>query len=73
MVTIKYLETGLVYRNPKPYIRSVHAYFPSITVLSVNEILATLVLGSAFESVDCHVYIARSRDSGKTWTTEGSI
>lgn len=73
MATIKCLETGLVYRNPKPYLRSVHAYFPSITVLSVNEILATLVLGSAFESVDCHVYIARSRDSGKTWTMEGSI
>ena len=73
MTIIECLDTGLIYRNPKPYLRSLHAYFPSVIVLSDNEMLATLVLGSAFESVDSHVYIARSIDTGKTWAIEGSM
>ena len=67
MSSIECLNTGLIYRNPKPHLRSVHAYFPSVVVLCEDEMLATLVLGSAFESVDFHVHLARSTDGGETW------
>ncbi len=73
MHLINNLDTGIIYRNPKPYLRSVHAYFPSVIVISGNELLATMVLGSAFESVDFHVHLARSLDSGKTWKMEGVL
>ena len=73
MPEVEVLETGLVYRNPKPHLRSVHAYFPSVVVLSKDEFLASMVLGSAFESIDCHIYLARSTDSGRTWNLEGPL
>jgi hypothetical protein len=73
MTAIECLNTGLIYRNPKPHLRSIQAYFPSVVILSENEMLATLVLGSAFESVDFHVHLARSTDGGETWTLEGPL
>ena len=47
---IKCTGTGLIYRNPKPHVRSVHAYFPSVVPVANGELLATLVLGDAFEA-----------------------
>ena len=70
---IETVATGLIYRNPKPYLRSVHAYFPSVVLLPNGDMLATMVLGSAFESVDCHVYVTRSTDRGHTWALEGPM
>jgi sialidase-1 len=70
---IKSLKTGLTYRNPKPHVRSVHAYFPSVAVMSNGEMVATMALGEAFESADSHTYFARSKDQGETWTLEGRI
>lgn len=67
------LRTGLVYRNPKPYVHSIHAYFPSVAVLNNGEMLASLVLGEAFESPNLHTYISRSVDYGETWTMEGPV
>jgi sialidase-1 len=67
------LSTGLVYRNPKPHVHSVHAYFPSVVQMSNGELLATLVLGEAFESPNCHTHVARSTDSGESWQMEGPI
>lgn len=66
-------ETGLVFRNPKPHLRSVHAYFPSVAALSEREMLCAMVIGSAFESVDGHVEFFRSFDEGKTWDAEGRL
>jgi hypothetical protein len=66
-------SSGLIYRNPKPHVRSVHAYFPSVVPLADGELLATLVLGEAFEAPDCHTYVARSTDDGETWELEGRI
>ena len=71
--TAKVLKTGLIYRNPKPHVRSVHAYFPSVAVMANGEMLATLVLGEAFESVNCRAHAARSRDLGETWQLEGPL
>ena len=30
MQTIEVLETGLIYRNPKPHLQAVHAWHPSV-------------------------------------------
>ncbi len=72
-VEIKIKSTGLIYRNPKPYLRAEHAYFPSVVRFSETEMLATFVLGSAFESVDCKTFLARSVDSGESWDFEGQL
>jgi len=70
---IEILGTGLVYRNPKPHLRSLHAYFGSVAFLSESEILAAFDLGSAFEAVDVHPHLARSTDGGATWSLEGPM
>lgn len=70
---IKCISTGLIYRNPKPHVRSVHAYFPSVALMANRELLCTLVLGEAFESPNCRTHIARSTDDGETWQLEGPI
>lgn len=38
-----------------------------------GEMLATIVLGEAFESVNLHTYICRSKDNRETWELEGPI
>jgi len=71
--TIKIRGTGLIYRNPKPHVRSVHAYFPSVIIMKNGEMLASFVLGEAFEAVNLSVYIARSKDNGMSWQFEGRL
>ena len=44
------LTTGILYKNPKPHVKSVHAYFPSVAAMPNGELLATYVLGEAFEA-----------------------
>jgi len=73
MDRIRLLDTGIVYRNPQPHIKSIHAYFPSVVQLSDGDIIATMSLGQAFESIDQHVYSARSKDNGKTWGITGPL
>ena len=67
---VEVLGTGLVYRNPKPHVRSVHAYFPSVVTLPNGEMLAALCFAEAFEAVNMHVWLARSTDDGETWSLE---
>jgi len=73
MPAIKCLKTGLIYRNLKPHVRSIHAFFPSVVVMANGEMLATIVLGEAFEAVNLHTNICRSLDNGETWQLEGPI
>ena len=73
MSEIAVLGTGLIYRNPKPHVRAVHAYFPSVVQLANGELLCSLVLGEAFESANCHTCLARSADGGQTWRLQGPI
>ncbi len=68
-----HLETGILYQNPSPHLKSIHAYFPSVVVTDHDEMLATVVLGEAFEAVDMHTWLLRSKDAGKTWQNEGRI
>lgn len=70
---LRVLGSGLIYRNPMPHVRSVHAYFPSVASLPNGEMLATLCLAQAFEATDLHTYVARSTDDGETWTLEGRL
>lgn len=70
MSQIQVRGTGLVYRNPKPHLKSIHAYFGSVAVLSDREMVAAFDLGSAFEAVDVHTYAARSNDGGKSWSRQ---
>ncbi len=73
MASIEVLDTGLIYRNPQPHVRSVHAYFPSVVCMDNGEMLATLVLGEAFEAVNLRTHVARSRDGGATWELEATL
>jgi len=40
MAAIELIETGLIYRNPKPHMRSIHAWHPSLVALDNGRILA---------------------------------
>ncbi|MDD5704503.1 MAG: sialidase family protein [Kiritimatiellae bacterium] len=61
-------DSALIFRNPKPHVRSLHAYFPSLVRLRDNSLVAAFDLGSAFEAVDVRSFTARSRDGGVTWS-----
>jgi sialidase-1 len=60
--------TGLVYRNPKPYLRAVHAWHPSLVRLDSGELVASFDLGQGVESLDYRTHLSRSTDEGRTWT-----
>lgn len=62
------LETGLIYRNPKPHLRSRHAYFPSLTILANGDLFCGFDVGSAFESDDVRNHHSVSKDGGTTWS-----
>jgi sialidase-1 len=62
------LTTGLIYRNPKPHVRSVHAYFPSVVALPSGKMLASFSLAEAFEAANMRTHVARSTDGGQTWS-----
>jgi len=55
------IETGLIYRNPKPHLRSRQASFPALVLLPSGEMLASFAIGSGFEAPDLHTELARSR------------
>lgn len=67
---IKVGPAGIVYSNPKPYLRSIVAYHPSLVPLDSKEYLATFDLGEAVESLNYHTVAARTLDGGETWTLE---
>jgi len=60
-------NTGLVYTNPRPHLRAIHAWHPSIAHLGGNELLCAFDLGQAPESLDYRTYVSRSLDGGHTW------
>lgn len=65
---LELVSTGLVYRNPKPHLRSIHAWHPSIVLLDDGTLVAGFDLGEAVESLDYRTYTARSVDNGSTWS-----
>ena len=73
MASLRCVESGYLYRNPKPHLYSRHAFFPSVVQLPGGDLLATFTMGQAFESADLASYVARSRDRGRTWAFEGPL
>jgi len=73
MQSIKITKSGLIYRNPKPHVRSVHAYFPSVVVMANGEMLASVVLAEAFEAANARTNLCRSVDNGETWQLKGLV
>ena len=71
--SIKPISTGLLFNNQAPHVHSIHAYFPSVVTLDNGEMLATVVLGEAFEAPNLSTHVCRSKDAGKTWTHEGPL
>lgn len=67
------ISTGVLFRNPKPYWKSIHAYFPSVAVLPGGEMVAVYTLGEAFEATNLHLNLARSSDAGQTWHHVGRL
>lgn len=65
---VRVINEGIIYRNPKPHVKSIHAYFPWVVYTADNQLIASFVLGEAFESVNSNTYISHSEDMGKTWS-----
>src|SRR2546429_40491 len=72
-VVVKVLGTGLIYRNPSPHVKSIHAYFPSVARLPNGEMVATVALAEAFEAANMRSFVARSLDGGESWNLEGPL
>lgn len=62
------VETGLVYRNPKPFLCAKHTWHPSLVLLPNGELLCGFDIGQAVEALDYRTYTSRSADGGKTWS-----
>jgi hypothetical protein len=73
ITSVRVVDTGLVYRNPKPHLRAVHAIHPTISLLENGELVATFDLGQGPESLDYHTELARSTDGGATWQLQGPL
>lgn len=61
-------ETGLVYRNPRPELRSRHAWHPTIVRFDDGELLVTFDIAEADVALDYRTYASRSGDGGATWS-----
>jgi len=70
---IEVLSTGVVYRNPKPHLRAVHAMHPTVSLLPDGQLVSTFDLGQGPESLDYHTVLSRSTDAGKTWQLQGPL
>ena len=73
MPIIEIADTGIVYGNPMPQLRSRHAYFPTAVQLDDGDLLVGMNIGSAFESLDMRSYVSRSSDQGNTWSEPRQI
>lgn len=73
MSAVALLDTGLIYKNPKPHVHSVHGYFPSVAYLGDQHMVATVVLAEAFEAADARTQLCRSTDLGRTWELEAPL
>ena len=62
------VASGIVYRNPHPHLRAVHAWHPSLALLADGRLVAGFDLGQAVESLDYATYVVHSSDDGAHWT-----
>lgn len=69
MMVIEVLDTGLVYRNPRPHEVAIHAWHPSVVRFNDGEMVCSYDLGQAVASDDYRTYLSRSTDGGLTWSS----
>jgi len=60
--------TGLVYRNPRPELRSRHTWHPTIVRFDDGELLVTFDIAEADVALDYSTYASHSTDGGTTWS-----
>ena len=60
--------SGLVYANPRPHLKAIHAWHPSIVELEDDALLCAFDLGEAAESLDYRTYLAVSTNGGSEWS-----
>lgn len=65
---IQVVDSGLVYRNPRPELRSRHTWHPTIVRFDDGEWLCTFDIGDADVALDYRTYKSRSSDDGRTWS-----
>ena len=65
---VEVVETGLVYRNPKPELHSKQTWHPTIVRFDDGEWLCTFDIAEADVAHDYRTYAARSTDDGRTWS-----
>ena len=65
---LELLDTGLIYRNPQPARKSIHAWHPTLALLDNGDLMAAYDLAEAIAAVDYGTYCARSTDGGATWS-----
>src|SRR5207248_9870761 len=73
MQPIELLGSEVVYRNAKPYLRSLQARHPSLVDFDDGELLLGFDLGQSDESLDYATQRARTKDGGRTWHIEGPL
>jgi hypothetical protein len=62
------VATGLVYRNPRPELRSAHTWHPTIVRFDDGELLCTFDIAQADVALDYRTHASRSTDGGATWS-----
>lgn len=67
------LDTGILFKNDKPHVKSIHAYFPSVAVLPDGSLIGMYTLAEAFEAANAQVHLSRSNDRGQTWEHQGRL
>jgi len=65
---MKVIESNFIFENPIPQLRSRQSMFPWLCQCADGKLVATHVVGEAFESADRNSCISFSEDGGKTWT-----
>src|SRR5579859_4746570 len=73
MQPIELVGSDIVYRNPKPYLRSIVARHPSLVAFDDGELLIGFDLGQSDESLDYRTYRGRSRDGARPWQFDGPV
>lgn len=73
MTTIEIKQSGVIFKNPKPFLKSENGYFPSVVECDNGDLVAAVVMGEAFEAVNLRNVIFRSKDKGLHWECQGLL
>ncbi|MCJ8323645.1 MAG: exo-alpha-sialidase [Rhizobiales bacterium] len=66
---MKCIDQVIIYQNPDPLLVSRQAIFPGVVLLPNGDFLAMFAIGQAFDSADQRMYVCKSSDRGRTWSS----